>query len=243
MVHRIILSTVILTLNLNLIPSQLQASPLKFINRLFQQPAVPGVQPDLFPLGTFPDFRASFASRWTGSLRPNNGYYLENLLAPKLPVKPGRGALPQPDGAPALASSLLKPDAEPNLPNRVMAVALNKLQTPYRWGGSLLSGRATDCSGFVKYVYHNFRIDLPHSSAAQARMGKVAARAMDFSKLEVGDLLFFSRARAIDHVGIYAGEGKMIHASSRRRSVIVTDLRQPYYAENFVVAKRLLGKP
>jgi cell wall-associated NlpC family hydrolase len=124
-----------------------------------------------------------------------------------------------------------------------MAVALNQLQTPYRRGGSLLSGQSTDCSGFVKYVYHNFRIDLPHSSAAQARRGKVAAYTMDFSKLEVGDLLFFRQARSIDHVGIYAGDGKMIHASSRRRSVIVTDLRHPYYANNFVVAKRLLGKP
>jgi len=241
MVHRIILSTVILTLNF--FPNQLQASPLQFINSLFRQPAAPGVQPDLLPPGTFPDFRATSASRWTGSLPPNHGYSLGSLLAPQLPVKPGRAALPQPEGAPALDASLLKPDAEPNLPNRVMAVALNQLQTPYRRGGSLLSGRGTDCSGFVKYVYHNFRIDLPHSSAAQARMGQVAACTMDFSKLEVGDLLFFRRARSIDHVGIYAGEGKMIHASSRRRSVIVTDLRQPYYADNFVVAKRLLGKP
>jgi cell wall-associated NlpC family hydrolase len=124
-----------------------------------------------------------------------------------------------------------------------MSLALNHLHTPYQRGGSLQTGRATDCSGFVRRVYQNFQIELPHSSAQQARLGKVAARHMDLSKLEVGDLLFFRRSRSIDHVGIYAGEGKMIHASSRRRGVIITDLRQPYFTDKFVVAKRLLEKP
>ena len=59
--------------------------------------------------------------------------------------------------------------------------------------------------------------------------------------LRPGDLLFFRQGgSAIGHVGIYLGEGKMIHASSQRRGVILTDLRQSYYQDTFVVAKRLL---
>ncbi|MBI4643730.1 MAG: C40 family peptidase [Deltaproteobacteria bacterium] len=124
-----------------------------------------------------------------------------------------------------------------------MSLALNHLHTRYQRGGSLQTGQGTDCSGFVRHVYQNLQIELPHSSAQQARLGKVAARHMDLSKLEVGDLLFFRRSRSIDHVGIYMGEGQMIHASSRRRGVIITDLRQSYFTDNFVVAKRLLVKP
>ncbi len=130
------------------------------------------------------------------------------------------------------------------LSDRVLTRAYDYLHTPYRRGGSLQTGRATDCSGFVQHIYKNFQIDLPRSSAEQSRVGKLAARTMDFSKLKPGDLLFFSRAgRYIGHVGIYLGEEKMIHASSRRRGVVVTDLRQPYHPGAFVVAKRLFDEP
>jgi hypothetical protein len=128
-----------------------------------------------------------------------------------------------------------------NLSDLLLRRACGYLDTPYRRGGSLQSGHATDCSGFVQYIYKKSNIDLPRASAEQAQVGKVAARTMDFSKLMAGDLLFFRRdGRHIGHVGIYAGEGKMIHASSRRRGVIITDLRQSYYQDTFVVAKRLL---
>lgn len=131
-----------------------------------------------------------------------------------------------------------------NLPRRVLTYASVFLDTPYRAGGSLQTGKATDCSGFVQYVYGNFHIDLPRSSSEQARVGTLAARKMDFSKLRPGDLLFFKRRGfAIGHVGIYLGEGKMIHASCHRRGVIVSDLHQPYYRGAFVVAKRLLESP
>ncbi len=127
-----------------------------------------------------------------------------------------------------------------NLPDRVLRQARCYLDTPYRWGGSLQTGRATDCSGFVQYIYKKSNINLPRASAEQAQVGTVAARKMDFSKLLAGDLLFFRRGgRHIGHVGIYAGDGKMIHASSERRGVTITDLRQSYYQDTFVVAKRL----
>jgi cell wall-associated NlpC family hydrolase len=105
----------------------------------------------------------------------------------------------------------------------------------------LQTGKATDCSGFVQYIYKKADINLPRASGEQAQAGRLAARRMDFSKLLAGDLLFFRQGgRHIGHVGIYLGEGKMIHASSSSRGVIISDLRQGYYQGNFVVAKRLL---
>ena len=128
-----------------------------------------------------------------------------------------------------------------DLSDRLLTRAGYYLNTPYRWGGSLQSGYTTDCSGFVQYIYKNINVNLPRSSAEQAQEGKVASRTMDFAKLIPSDLLFFSQGgRQIGHVGIYLGEGKMIHASNRRHGVIVSDLRQPYFEGNFVVAKRVL---
>jgi len=110
---------------------------------------------------------------------------------------------------------------------------------PYARGASLETSSATDCSGFVQFIYHGFKIDLPRSSAEQAQVGKVVTRQMDFSKLLPGDLLFFRRGGPVGHAGIYLGEGKMIHASNHRYGVTVTDLRQPYYEGTFEVAKRV----
>ena len=111
---------------------------------------------------------------------------------------------------------------------------------PYARGASLENGSATDCSGFVQFIYHGFKINLPRSSAEQAQVGKVVTQQMDFSKLLPGDLLFFRRGgRSVGHAGIYLGEGKMIHASNHRYGVTITDLRQPYYEGTFVVAKRV----
>jgi cell wall-associated NlpC family hydrolase len=110
---------------------------------------------------------------------------------------------------------------------------------PYARGASLETGSATDCSGFVQFIYHGFKIDLPRSSAEQAQVGKVVTHQMDFSKLLPGDLLFFRRGGGVGHAGIYLGEGKMIHASNHRYGVTITDLRQPYYEGTFEVAKRV----
>jgi len=127
-----------------------------------------------------------------------------------------------------------------NFQELVLGLAKGYQGARYSRGGSLQTGSATDCSGFVQFIYKGFRIDLPRSSAEQAQVGKVVSHAMDFSKLVPGDLLFFRRGgRSIGHAGIYLGEGKMIHASNYRNGVIVTNLRQGYYQDTFVVAKRV----
>ena len=121
----------------------------------------------------------------------------------------------------------------------ILAQAKYYRDTPYAHGGSLQTGFATDCSGFVQYIYKGFKINLPRSSAEQAQVGKVVTQDMNFSKLLPGDLLFFRRGGRVGHAGIYLGEGKMIHDSNPRNGVTVTDLRQPYYEGTFVVAKRV----
>ncbi|MFZ0052279.1 MAG: C40 family peptidase [Desulfobaccales bacterium] len=121
----------------------------------------------------------------------------------------------------------------------ILAQAKYYRDTPYARGGSLQTGNATDCSGFVQYIYKGFKINLPRSSAEQAQVGKVVTQDMDFSKLLPGDLLFFRRGGRVGHAGIYLGGGKMIHASNYRNGVTVTDLRQPYYEGTFVVARRV----
>ena len=125
--------------------------------------------------------------------------------------------------------------------DRIVAQAYHYLGTPYRLGGSLETGRATDCSGFVQYVYQKSNIDLPRSSREQAREGQVVSRTLNFARLLPGDLLFFgNRRRRINHVGIYMGDGRMIHASNSRHKVVISDLREePYLQGAFVVAKRL----
>jgi|WetSurMetagenome_2_1015567.scaffolds.fasta_scaffold133772_2 cell wall-associated NlpC family hydrolase len=126
-----------------------------------------------------------------------------------------------------------------NFSELILSQANAYKHAPYARGASLATSSATDCSGFVQFIYHGFKIDLPRSSAEQAQVGKVVTRQMDFSKLLPGDLLFFRRGGPVGHAGIYLGEGKMIHASSYRTGVIVTDLRQPYYEGTFEVAKRV----
>lgn len=157
------------------------------------------------------------------------------LLSSSLgPVNPARPSSVRP-ASPVAARSQV---------DRLLADARNHLNAPYRRGASLERGRATDCSGFVQYIYGNFNIDLPRSSAEQSQVGKLAAREMNFAQLKPGDLLFFKRSgQRIGHVGIYMGEGKMIHAADHRQGVTITDLRQARLARAFVMAKRVLKAP
>jgi cell wall-associated NlpC family hydrolase len=142
--------------------------------------------------------------------------------------------------------SAVKPDQNSpiyprwNFPELLLTLAKRYEGGNYRMGANLETSSATDCSGFVQYVCQNFMVDLPRCSSEQAHIGKTVTAQMDFSKMLPGDLLFFSRGgRSVGHVGIYMGNGKMIHASSPRSGIIVTDLQQPYYLNTFVVAKRL----
>ena len=106
---------------------------------------------------------------------------------------------------------------------------------PYVYGGSTPDG--FDCSGFVKYVYNKFGINLKRVSRDQyAYNGTPVAR----NALQPGDLVFFGTGGYVSHVGIYAGSGQMIHSPSTGKSICYTSINTDYYLTHYIGAKRVL---
>jgi cell wall-associated NlpC family hydrolase len=120
----------------------------------------------------------------------------------------------------------------------VLQRAMALLGTPYRWGGSE-PDKGFDCSGLVGYVFRNaLGIELPRVSREMAKSGELVA---DRAKLSAGDLVFFGRRGRVDHVGIYVGEGRFVHAPSRGKDVQVSSLETGYWSHKFMEARRLEG--
>jgi cell wall-associated NlpC family hydrolase len=94
-----------------------------------------------------------------------------------------------------------------------------------------------DCSGFVKAVYALCGIDLPRTSSDQYRQG----RPVDRSELTAGDLVFFGFNQRVNHVGIYLGEGKFIHAPRTRETIRIASLEEQSALRRFLGARRLLS--
>ncbi len=91
----------------------------------------------------------------------------------------------------------------------------------YRWGAKQ-PGKAFDCSGLVQWVMANFNVELPRTSREQAKLGLEIPK--DPAKLLPGDLLYFGKGRVVDHIGIYVGDGKYIHAARTSKGVIEAEL-------------------
>ncbi|NIH87870.1 NlpC/P60 family protein [Amycolatopsis granulosa] len=99
-------------------------------------------------------------------------------------------------------------------------VALSKLGSDYVWGAT---GPTTfDCSGLTLYAYGKAGVTLPRTSQSQATVGMAVSR----SQLQPGDLVFFGSP--IHHVGIYLGDGKMVHAPETGDVVKVSPLQNDY---------------
>ncbi len=99
------------------------------------------------------------------------------------------------------------------------------LGNPYVWGGTSLTNGA-DCSGFVLSVFAKYGVSLPHSSRAQANMGT----SISASELQPGDLIFYAKGGTVNHVAIYIGNGQVIHASSPKTGIKISNYnyRTPY---------------
>ena len=106
--------------------------------------------------------------------------------------------------------------------------ALAQRGKPYVWGGA--GPNAFDCSGLTQYAYAKAGIRLPHSSRVQSTIGKPVSRAA----LQPGDLVFFYSP--VSHVGMYIGNGQMVHAPYSGSVVQVVDLA---YMPSFAGARRL----
>ena len=132
----------------------------------------------------------------------------------------------------------LEPVPEPEQVRRqtLLQRGLALLGTPYRWGGTSPE-RGFDCSGLVNYVFKTaLGVDLPRVSRDMARAGEPVERA----QLDPGDLVFFAlRGSRIDHVGIYVGNGRFLHAPRTGRDVTVSALDGGYWAGRFRHARRV----
>jgi cell wall-associated NlpC family hydrolase len=123
-------------------------------------------------------------------------------------------------------------------PTKITRLAKKKLGKRYVWGATG-SKNTFDCSGLTTYVYKKNGINLPRRAIAQSKVGKRVAR----SQLRPGDLIFFDTSKKrkgyVNHVGIYIGNGKFIHASSAKKKVVITSLNKPFYSQRFKGARRL----
>lgn len=116
----------------------------------------------------------------------------------------------------------------------LLAFAASLLGRPYRYGSDT---GAFDCSGFVRHVFGEFGVELPHSSRAQFALGDAVGR----DELRPGDLVFFrsGRGRAVNHVGIYLGDDRFLHAARHKGRVMISSLSEAYYERTFAGARRL----
>ena len=100
--------------------------------------------------------------------------------------------------------------------DEIVKYALGFVGSRYVYGGSTPSG--FDCSGFVQYVLRNTAgVSLPRNSASQSYVGTP----VDAAQMQPGDLVFYARG-GIDHVGLYIGDGKIVHAANSRSGVITS---------------------
>ncbi len=121
-----------------------------------------------------------------------------------------------------------------NKGEEVLAYAMQFKGSKYVYGGTSPSG--FDCSGFTYYVYKHFGITLSRTAAGQySSNGTSVSR----SQLKAGDLVMF--CNPVNHVGIYIGNGQMIHAANPSRGVVIDTINSGYYNTNYRGAKRIFN--
>ncbi len=107
------------------------------------------------------------------------------------------------------------------LRDSIVTKARSQIGAKYKLGASS-PGKAFDCSGLVRYVMSALNVVLPRTAQSQSTVGEEVPK--DLAALKPGDLLTFGRGSRISHVGIYVGDGRMVHASTSKRRVIESSL-------------------
>lgn len=118
---------------------------------------------------------------------------------------------------------------------QILDTAAKYLGVPYLWGGTTPSG--FDCSGFVQYVFRECGYNITRTTYTQwDNDGVYVTRA----QLQPGDLVYFGTGGSPSHVGIYVGDGMMIHAPSTGKTIQYTSIDSSYYASRTMGGKRIL---
>jgi hypothetical protein len=130
------------------------------------------------------------------------------------------------DGSGGASSMVNRGDALANF-------ALTLRGTRYRYGGATREG--FDCSGLVFYTHRHFGLTVPRTSRDQAE----ESEAIKPRKLKRGDLVFFKiDSRKVNHVGIYIGKKRFVHAPGEGKPVTINSLDEEFYSEAFTSAGR-----
>jgi len=133
--------------------------------------------------------------------------------------------------------SLMRSLSSSNKRKALPKLARKHLGKRYVWGAK--GPYKFDCSGFTSYVCKKNGVDIPRTSLSQSKVGQYISR----SNLKAGDLIFFDTSKRrkgyVNHVGIYIGNNKFIHASSAKRRVVVTSLNKPFYKSRFKWGRRM----
>lgn len=106
------------------------------------------------------------------------------------------------------------------LRNEIVNYALKFVGNPYVWGGESLT-RGADCSGFVQAIYADFGYRIPRVSRDQASAGIKVSE----SDLKHGDLIFYASNGRVNHVAMYIGNGKIVHAANSRQGIITSQYK------------------
>lgn len=140
--------------------------------------------------------------------------------------------------SPALVQSEERPVVMPSAADDMVMNALTLMGVPYKYGGTSPE-EGFDCSGLVQYIYRSISsITLPRTAA---QMAQLAGRNVQTSELAIGDLIFFrlNNSARINHVAVYIGEDRFVHAPRTGRVISIDKLDNRYWMRYFVSARRL----
>ena len=117
-----------------------------------------------------------------------------------------------------IPTAMTKDQASANGGSSVVDNALQYVGGRYVWGGESLKN-GVDCSGFTMKIYEQYGVYLPHSADAQKNMG---TRVASLAEAQPGDLVFYGSGGYASHVGIYMGNGQLVHASSAKTGIKIS---------------------
>lgn len=141
-------------------------------------------------------------------------------------------------GFTGIAIGHAQPAAAATKADKIISLGNKYLGVKYRFGSP--SGRTSsfDCSSFTQYIFGKYGVRLPRISSDQAKRGYRVSKA----NLRKGDLVFFTTARTgrrIGHVGVYAGNGRMLHTYGAP-GVMYSSINSSYWKSHYVTARRVL---